>query len=265
MAGGIKRQLSRTSIIYIAVGVLLITLMTIIGMSAFLRVKEIVVEGTAIYTADDVIKASGLAAGDNLMFVNVQVVSQKIRDELPFAGHVNISKVLPDKINIEITESIAIATIAYAGEIYVIDSACRVLARLPIANPTLTGVDIDSLVEIRGSEIEETSVGNVLRPVFGAETKLQYIQDVLITLQQEELADDVSYLDVSNIMNVFLYYMGRYRVILGGSTSMRPSNLRYNLGRLTERVKFIELSFPNTSGDIDMSDINAEPVFRPSQ
>ena len=269
MSGAAKRKLSKTSIAYVAVGVIMITLMTIVGMSAFLRAAEISVEGASAYTVEMVIEASGLSIGDNLMFINLQNASQQIRSELPFVKEANVVRILPDKVVIEVVESKAVARVTSAGWLYVIDSSCRVLASAYGSNDeeivlSSSSGDIYSLIEIRGLEIEESTLGSTLKPVFGAETKLQYTQDVLSALEREGIADDVSYVDVSNIVNVYFGYLGRYRVILGGSTSLRPSNIRHNLVRLVESIPTIEERYPNTIGDIDLSDESAPPKFTPT-
>jgi len=269
MPTGRRRQLSKSSIAYVAVGVVLITIMAIIGMSAFLRTAEIQVEGVSAYKTDVIIKASGLATGDNLMFINPQNISLNIRRELPFVKEANVSRVLPDKVLIEIVESVAIARITSAGIQYVVDSGGRVLASAyggdgeEIVISEISG-DFNSLIEIRGLEIEETELGNTLKSVFGAETKLQYVQDILIALERDGLADEVSYLDVSNIVNVFFGFKGRYKVVLGGGAGLRPSNIRHNLVRLVESIPIIEQSYPNTPGDINLSDESVGPKFTPT-
>jgi len=268
MSGKVKRKLSKRSIAYVAVGIALISLMTVIGMSAFLRTAQITVEGASTYSPDLIIQASGLSVGDNLMFVNTQNVSQQIRAGLPFISEANVSRILPDTILIEVVESIAVARVTSAGSHYVVDSNCRVLASSnslrddEVISDLVT--DFEYLIEIIGIEIEETALGTVLRPVFGAEAKLQYAQDILAALERHRMTDDVSYINVSSIVNVFFGYMGRYRVILGGSTSLRPGSIRHNLDRLAESIPQIQERYPNTPGDINLSDETAPPNFTPT-
>ena len=256
-----KRQLSKGSIAYIALGIVLIAVMTVAGMSAFLRTTDFVVEGTSIYSVEEVVEASGLSVGANLMFVNTQNAIQNIRSELPFVSAVEITRKLPDTVHIQITESVAVAYIFFAGDYYIIDSTGRVLERSRGGDGSITIANINDLVEIRGVEIEETDPGSMLKPVFGTETKLQYMEDVLTGLEREELINDVSYLDVSNIVNVHFGYLNLYRVILGGSTNLRPSNLRHTLSILPDSVRQVTEAHPNTAGDLDMSDESGSPKF----
>ena len=197
------------------------------------------------------------------MFISPQSVTQSIRTALPFVNSVNVTRSLPNTVLIEITESIAVATITFAGEIYVIDSPGRVLARLPILEPVLEGVNLSDLIEMRGVDIEETAVGNVVRPMFGSETKVQYMQDILVALERENQVSKVSYIDVSNIVNVFFGYQGLYRVILGGSTSLRPSNLRHKIGMLEDSANRLREQFPNIPGRIYWEHESGTALFAP--
>jgi len=250
MTGYKKRQLSKSSTVYVALGVLLIAVMTIAGTSAFMSTSDFIVDGATIYTAEEIVEASGLSVGVNLLFINTQNAAQNIREALPFVNSVQITRKLPDTIHIEVAESIAVAYIFFAGEFYIIDSSGRVLERLGSLEDSLLSITNEKMIEIRGVEIEETLVGRNLRPVFGTETKLQYMLDVLIGLEREGLEDDVSFLDVSNIVNVHFNYLGIYTVILSGTTNLRPSNIRHNLATLVDNVAEVVRYYPNIPGDI---------------
>jgi len=262
MAGYSKRQLSKSSTVYIALGVILIAVMTIAGTSAFMSTTDFVIDGASVYTAEEVVDASGLSLGDNLLFINAQNASQSIRDTLPFVNTVHITRKLPDTVHIEITESVAVAYIFFAGEYYIIDSSGRVLERLRDMDDSLSAFTNEHMIEIRGVEIEETPAGRNLRSVFGAETKLQYMLDVLTGLERESLEKDVSFLDVSNIVNVHFGYLGIYNVILSGTTNLRPANIRHNLATLVENVAEVVRFYPNIPGDIIYEE-SGQPRFIP--
>ena len=152
MFGSNKRLLSNTTIVYIAVGVLLMTIMTIIGTSVFLRIMDIEVEGASMYNVEEIVECSGISTGENLIFVNTRNASRNILNALPFINDVRISRVLPDKLFIEVSESIAIATVDYAGETLVIDSTGRVLMQ--------TDAKPDGLIEVRGVALDDVIEGN---------------------------------------------------------------------------------------------------------
>jgi len=246
-----KRLLSKTSAVYIAVGVALVTLMTLLGTSVFLRVVEIRVEGASKYSGEEVAEASGISAGDNLMRINKQRAVESILRALPFVKNASITRKLPDALVIEVTESSAVASIAFEGETLIIDSSCRVLIR--------SVIDPGGLIEIRGILIADAREGEQPRVELGEETKLQYIQDILSVLEREGLERDVSYLDVTSISNIHFGYLDIYRVILGG-----VRDLKLKIGKLQTSVSELALTHPNTPGDINTTDPSGNFKFKPT-
>jgi cell division septal protein FtsQ len=251
MIGGAKRQISKTTAAYIAVGVVLVGLMTFIGTSAFLRVVNIEVEGASLYSIDEIIEASEVTFGVNLMYMDVSEVSKNIRSTLPFINNVDVIRKFPGTLIIYVTESDAIATIAFAGDTLVIDSSGRVLIR--------SRYKPDGLIEVRGVELSDAAEGQVPRSELGAETKLQYMQDVLAAMERGGIERDVSYLDVSNITNIHFGYL-IYEVRLGGAR-----DLRHRIGILPETIGQLQRQRPNVPGVLDMNDPSGSPVFRANQ
>jgi len=266
MAESKKKKYNKTSAAYIVIGVAVITLMTVIGASAFMRVNEIRVEGISAYSIDDIITAADVSLGDNMLFVNSQKLAQTIRQTLPFVNTAKVTRIFPDKMLIEIVESDAIAKITFQGETLVSDSAGRILARSSeddFQQIYGTHDSLSDLIEVRGLDIDIVVTGNVIRPVFGSEMKLQYMQDVLSAFEREEIEKDVQYLDVSNIVNVHFGYLNKFKINFGGATNLRQSSIRHNLSRLPDTIEWIDLRFPNTAGTIDMTDANSNPTFTP--
>jgi len=257
MPASSKRRLTG----YIVIGIIMITVMTIIGLSAFMQVRNIVVFGVPENTVDEIIEASGLSIGDNLIFMNTQNISSNIRTAAPFVSVAQVTRVPPDTVKIEITKSEAVASVTFSGEVYVIDSTGRVLDRAEVGSPLQSGININELIEIIGVDVEDTSLGSNLRPVFGTETRFQHMIDILSILEIEGLIHYVSYIDVSNIVNVHFGFMDMYRVILGGGNNLRQTNLRHNIGGLMDYVERVQYNFPNMSGAIDMSDEIRGPLF----
>jgi len=282
MPSGNKRQLSTTAITYIAVGVAMITIMTIIGMSAFMQLRVIVIEGVPQHTVDEIVEASGLSIGDNLFFVSPHNISRNIQEALPFVISAQVARVPPDTISINITTSRPVAAITSSGEVYIIDSSGRVLETARVGAPLLSDVNINDLIEIHGVDVDvsNTIAGGHIRPVFGTETRLQHMLDILEILDSEmfteieesedgeevlistPLIDFTSYIDVSNIVNVHFGFMDIYRVTLGGGINLRYSNLRHSISGLPEYVDQVQSSFPNSPGNIDMSSETGGPIFR---
>ena len=61
---------------------LLICAALVLGMSVFFRVAKIEVVGNSIYTAEEVVEASGIGTGDNLFFINRFSAASRIFSKL---------------------------------------------------------------------------------------------------------------------------------------------------------------------------------------
>jgi len=257
-----KRQLSKRSIAYILAGIVLIFVMTLIGSGVFLRILDIRVEGSYRYTAEEIITVSGLAFGDNLLFLNTQSVTNNIRESNPFADEVTVTRIMPNEVLIEIIESTPTASVAVADEVLIIDASGRVLESMSRAEFTgQRNTTLPALVEVRGITPENPAPGAILRSTrLDADTRIQTMREVLGSLEREGLVENVVYIDVSNITNIHLGYSPEYRVVFGGL-----SNFRSNLSRLHDFIEEVKRDHPGVPGVINMTDSARQPIFSPNR
>ena len=222
-----QRRMSKSAAVYIPVGVVLVVLLIILGTSGFLRVSVITVAGATMYSDEEIITVSGISAGDNLLFIDISVAERRIQVAMPFIDTVNVMRLPPDTVHIEITESKAIAAIEFRNDIIIIDSTGRVLQHTDRAP--------EGLINVWGIVPSDAAEGSKLRAEQGGELQLQYMIDVLAAIEREGIEDNVSYLDVYNISQLNFGYMGRFRVMLGG-----PNNLRQKLDSLPRAITGVE-------------------------
>ena len=81
-------------------------------MSVFFRVAKIEVVGNSIYTAEEVVEASGIGTGDNLFFINRFSAASRIFSKLPYVDKAKVTRALPNRVTITIQESSAMARTA---------------------------------------------------------------------------------------------------------------------------------------------------------
>jgi len=242
MGGKKLRRMSKSAAVYIPVGAIMIILLTIFGTSGFMRVIDIEVVGVSKYTAGDVIEASGISPGDNLLFINKGDAGSRIKTSMPYIYEATIIRLPPDSIRIEVAESTALATIAYQFETLVIDASGRVLQR--------SGEAPEGLFEIRGFAPGEVTEGSALRAQQGDETKLGFLMAVVEAIEREGMQGGVSYLDITNFSNITFGYLERYRVILGSA-----NNLRQKLATLPGAIAAIEeMESPGVTGTFRFED-----------
>jgi len=222
-----QRRMSKSAAVYIPIGVLLTVLLVIVGTSGFLRVTDITVDGATSYSDEEIIAISGISIGDNLLFLDLGVAERRIQVAMPFINTANVSRIPPDSVRIEVTESNAIAALEFRNTVILIDSTGRVLKHTERAPA--------GLIEIWGLVPADAAEGSKLRAEQGGELQLQYMIDVLAAIEREGIQQNVSYLDVGNISSLNFGYMERFRVMLGG-----PNNLRQKLSSLPGAIAGVE-------------------------
>ena len=127
--------------------------------SDFFALKSVEVEGGKFYSQDQIINLSQVKKDDNIFFGESV---RKIPDTLmknPYFSEVKISRKLPDKIVIKVTERKQFAAVAYGEEFVVIDPEGTVL-RVSEENPkltTLNGLTISKMTKGEKLEAEEKS------------------------------------------------------------------------------------------------------------
>ena len=244
-----RRRRSTSATVFLPVAAILIVAFSTLGVSSFLRIMYIEVVGASRYSEEEIIFVSGISTAKNLLFLDKSAIEGRIRSEMPYISSVIITRVIPDTIWIDITESTALAMIRFKDETLVIDSSGRVLERLEVPPA--------GLVEVRGFTPVNPEIGSAMKAEPSGETRLQYLTDVLKAMERADICDDVSYLDVSNIVGINFWYIDRFEVTIGGS-----GNVQQKLGRLPQIVEKINEDYGvEETGRISMSDSSSESRF----
>ena len=167
-----RRRRKRKSALFTPLAFVLICAALIFGMSVFFRVTTIVVTGAVNYEEAEIIGASGIEPGDNLIFIDRSGAASRIRSKLPYIESVAVRRVLPNTVNIEILESRALAYLAVDGELWAIDRSCKALAKT-------TSAQVEGLIHVTGIEATKPSVGEIISGKDAENSKLEYLAVIL--------------------------------------------------------------------------------------
>ena len=232
-----KSHSGKSAIVYIVIAVLCMAVLFSFGVGVFFRILYIDVEGAIVHSPEDIISASELEIGSGMFSFNVQDTQLKVREDKPLIHEVTISRVLPNRILIEIYESIPFATIEHNDGTLIIDSSGRILE---IARAASSG-----LIEIRGFEAIAPQEGSVLRTDAGEQSRLTHLIDIMSAMQSAGIYDRVTFLDVTSIARVFFDF-DEIRIDLGA-----PDNVMHKLSRLESALN--DMRAPGERGRFDMS------------
>ena len=233
-----RRRRKRKSALFTPLAFVLICAALIFGMSVFFRVTTIEVTGAVNYEASEIVKASGVEPGDNLVFIDRSGAASRIRSKLPYIESVAVRRVLPNTVNIEVVESRALAYLAVDGELWAIDRSCKALAKT-------TSAQVEGLIHVTGIEATKPSVGEIVSGKDAENSKLEYLSVILREIAARGMEGEIRGIDMTNLANPTFDYEGRFLVKLG-----KNKDVGYKLDRL---LSVVEQLGEGETGTLDLS------------
>ena len=122
-----KRRRGRFRGLYKFLSILLIAAAVVLACVVFFRVNSVEVTGNVRYTAAEVIAASGIEMGDNLVVLPRSRVSAAICANLPYVESVSVKKALPDGVVLVVTERVAAASVESAEGRWLVSAQGKLL------------------------------------------------------------------------------------------------------------------------------------------
>lgn len=227
------------------------------GISIFFRVENVNVSGTQLYTAWDVMQASGIKEGDNLLGLAKAKASGRITAVLPYVESVRIGIQLPGTVNIEVTESEVIYAIA--------DKQDRWWLITGSGNVVEQTTSDSGYTQILGVKLVSPEAG---KPAVAAELAPQEdtIRDsdrltaaltIAKYLEHNGIIGGAASIDVENTGSMELWYGDQYLVKLGDTT-----RLDYKIACLKAAVEQME-DYRTGVLDISFTTWPDQPAYTP--
>lgn len=242
-----RRRRGRFRGLYKLLSVLLVAAAVVLACVVFFRVNSVEVTGNARYTAAEVIKASGIQMGDNLITLPRSRVSASICAQLPYVESVSIRKTLPDGVVLSVTERVAAASVESAEGRWLVSAQGKLLEK------DNGGVDA---IRITGLTAAGPYAGGMIQAAEGEETTLRYVGELLAELESRGLLSQCTALDCSAATSMTLDW-GIYRVKLprGGDYSyyLTLTQAALDSGKLPEGV----------AGTLDLTITEGKVNFKP--
>lgn len=199
-----KRRRGRFSGLYKVLSILLVAAAVVLACVVFFRVNSVEVEGNVRYTAEDIIEASGIQIGDNLIGLSRSRVSAAICTQLPYVENVSIKKVLPDRVVLEVLERVAAASVDSAEGRWLISAQGKLLEKDDGSVQT---------VSITGLTAVGAYPGGMVQVAEEEENTLRYVKDLLVELEDHGWLGQCASIDCTAATYITLSY-GIYRVKL---------------------------------------------------
>lgn len=203
-----KRRKRKMILNRIAIILFLLTLIGAVGFGIFklissvFAVKNIYAQNTVYYDKEDIIEASGISNGDNLLFLNTSDIELKIYKKLPYISSSKVIKLFPDKIKIETKTSSPMYAICHENVYFFFDSDHKFLEnkeQMVPEIPVVKGINF-SVSEESKAAYEDPESAEIILLVINA------FKNNLLSLEE---------IDLSDKNNIIALYDNRIRIILG--------------------------------------------------
>ena len=192
-----------------------------IGLSIFFRVQTVTVSGCDRYSAWTVAEASGIQKGDSLLFFGEAAAGSKILDALPYIKSVRFAIEMPGCVHI-IVEEVAVSYAVQATD----GSWWMITADGVVAEQT-DALTAEKTTILRGIILQSPEVGQPAQAyqedtqaVTTAKEKLEAALQLVQLLERNEIMGKMSYVDVSNLQNLRMWYENQYQIQLHSMEQM---------------------------------------------
>lgn len=229
--GGLSRLLRPLSFLLAAVAV-------VAALTLFFKAENIEVIGSYRYSSDEIIEASGVETGDNLILLDRYRISQRIYTALPYITDVRPKPKFPNTLEIEVTETRAVAAIQGGGGFWLISADGKILEAVDSA------VAAD-FMRLNGLWAENPAISEPLALPEDSPLSIERLQALLAALLEQDALSRTDVIDCSDSRELILEFDGRFRVEL-----FYDADFDYKSKCLVQAVAQLE---PNQTGTLRMT------------
>ena len=201
--------------------VVAVVVAVVFGVSIFFRVQTVNVSGADKYTAWEIMEASGIKEGDNLLSLPKARISGRITAALPYIGSVRVEIQLPDVVNIEVTElDVVYAVQDTVDRWWLMTSEGKIVERI-------LGEPAKGIARILGLRLDDPQVSahavaadNADDTVTQGSDRLGAALTILRYLEENSIIGNVDSVNVEDLGALMVWYDNQYQVKLGDTSQL---------------------------------------------
>lgn len=228
---------------FIIIAVLCATL----SMTVLFNISTIkVAKAGSYYTEKDIISASGLDVGDNMLRTDFDSAADRIEQMLPYVLEAQIKKTASGNVTITVKDDTASLIFKAENGFAVADSEGKVLEILS-EKPEKSSLIIFTAAK-KLNAVPGESIG------FEDSTEADIFNSLTAALKNADLYDKITGIDISKHSNIKVEYQGRMRIKLGDI-----SDIDAKLEAASKTLEMENENNPNTIAEVNA--VNPKKVY----
>ncbi len=229
-----KRRVKRI-VFYVCALTVALIVCSMLSLTVFFKIDEIYVEGSTIYSAEEIIAESMIKKNDNLILCNTSPGEKNIVEKFPYVEKADIQKKLFNKIAIKITEAKPTSMIKSGDRYYILSKSGKI-----IEIDTEKKYDVPTIV---GAKLKNTKLCDYAE--YENKNVKKYVEDIISLIKKYEIKG-ISTIDVTSLTNISLTRQNGFKLIIGS-----PENLDYKFNSASSIMN--ENVSDNDVGVLDVS------------
>ncbi len=197
-----KRRRRRLLSLLFTVLFLLLCAAAVLAVTVLFPIKNIVVDGGSIYGKDEIIKASEILEGDNIIILSSEKAANRISKTLPKSGDITIKKQLPDTVKITVKNAVPTYYFILDGAYYIADKNLKVIE--------ISGEQPSGCILIKLKEFPEIAEGEIV----SLSEESSNLFDKLLSICKDKQIE-VTGIDISDTVSLKIVVEDRLLVQLG--------------------------------------------------
>lgn len=220
-----RRQRRNLSLYYATAFIIILIVGIVLSLTVLFTVSEINVEGDSVYTSDEIISASGVNVGANLIRLNTSKAEKTLLKQKVYLDTAEVRRVFPDKVLISVTPSVVFANVKTSGGYLIISEKGKILGT---ATAPTNGIPV-----VVGFETVNTEPGDFL--LCEDTEKQQMFDNLCAAMVKNETVKGITEINVTDRYNISLEYDDRITIELGSQNELEYK-LNYSYMLVTEKI-----------------------------
>ena len=208
-----QRNRIRRSALYGPLALTLLSVAAVIFLSLFFRVSIIQIENDTVYTDEEILAASGLEKGVNLLFINNFSSVSSIYATMPYVESVSLKRAMPNRIILEVTGSEAVACVSFGDDYWLINPNGKLLEKIDAK-------EARNFIRVESMEPLQPVAGEIMQVSEADQGKDSYLYELLNAFQKRGIAKKIDWVDLADLADPQFGYEERFTVHLNGAEEM---------------------------------------------